>query len=78
MLAAMNDEFSRRFKNTQPQEMLQILNDSFGTPDDVERHKISCIIFDARMRDGASVTDHVLYMIEMIEHPSKLGFPLHE
>ena len=40
MLAAMNDEFSRRFKNTQPQEMLQMLNDSFGMPDDVERHKL--------------------------------------
>ncbi|WP_135007144.1 hypothetical protein [Pseudomonas putida] len=40
--------------------------------------KTSCAIFNARMRDGASVTDHVLYMIEMIEHLSKLGFPLHE
>ena len=30
------------------------------------------------MRDGASVTDHVLYMIEMIERLSKLGFPLYE
>ena len=30
------------------------------------------------MRDGASVTDHVLYMIEMIERLSKLGFLLHE
>ena len=30
------------------------------------------------MRDGASVTDHVLYMIEMIEHLSKLDFSLHE
>ena len=47
MLAAMNNEFSRRFQNVQPQEMLQMLNDSFGTPDDVERHKISCAIFNA-------------------------------
>ena len=78
MLAAMNDEFSRRFENAQPQEMLQMLNDSFGMPDDVERHKTSCSIFNARMRDGASVTDHVLYMIEMIERLSKLNFPLHE
>ena len=53
-----------------------MLNDSLGTPDDVERHKTSCAIFNARMRDGTSVTDHVLYMIEMIERLSKLGFPL--
>ena len=58
--------------------MLQILNDSFGTPDDVERHKTSYAIFNARMRDGASVTDYVLYMIKMIERQSKLGFLLHE
>ena len=58
--------------------MLQMLNESFGTPDDTERHKISCIIFNARMREGVLVTDHVLYMIEMIEHLSKLGFLLHE
>ena len=55
-----------------------MLNDSFGMPDDVERHKTSCAIFNARIRDGASVIDHVLYMIEMIEHLNKLSFPLHE
>ena len=78
ILAVMNDELSRRFENAQPQEMLQMLNDSFGTPDDVERYKTSYAIFNARMRDGASVIDHVLYMIEMIECRSKLGFSLHE
>ena len=78
MLAAMNDEFSRWFENAQPQEMLQMLNNSFGTPDDVERHKTSCAIFNARMWDGASITDHLLYIIEMIECLCKLGFSLHE
>ena len=58
--------------------MLQILNKSFGTADDVERYKTSYAIFNARMREGASVTDHVLYMIEIIEHLSKLSFLLHE
>ena len=58
--------------------MLQILNESFGTPDDVERYKTSCAIFNAQIREEASVTDHVLYMIEMIEHLSKLDFFLHE
>ena len=58
--------------------MLQILNESFGTPDDVERHKISCAIFNAQNRERTSVTDHVLYMIELIEHLSKLDFFLHK
>ena len=58
--------------------MLQMLNDSFGMPDDVERCKTSYAIFNARMRDGALVIDHVLYMIEMIECLSKLGFLLCE
>ena len=45
MLAAMSDEFSRRFETAQPKDMLQVLEDAFGTPDDVERYKTSCAIF---------------------------------
>ena len=78
MLAAMNDEFSFPLENAQLLDILQILIESFDTSDDVERYKTSCAIFNARMREGASVTDHVLYMIEMIERLGKLGFPLHE
>ena len=78
MLAVMNYEFSHHLENAQSQDILQMLNEIFGTPDDVERHKTSCAIFNARMREGELVTDHVLYMIEMIEHLSKLGFLLHE
>ena len=58
--------------------MLQVLRESFSTLDDVERYKTSCIIFNARIREGASVIDHVFYMIEQIEKLSKLGFFLHE
>ena len=78
MHVAMNNEISRKFEKTQSEKILKVLNDSFGTPDDVERHKTSCTIFNTRMREGASVTDHVLYMIEQIECLSKLNFFLHE
>ena len=81
MLAAMNDEFSRKFEEAQPDEILQKLKESFDTPDDVERYKMSCAIYNARMPNGGSVIDHVLYMIEMIEmieRLDKLGCPLHE
>ena len=60
---AMNDEFSHKFEDVQSEKIIQLLNESFSTPEDAERHKISCIMFNAHMR-GASVTDHVLYMIE--------------
>ena len=78
MLASMNDEFSRKFKKVQPEEILQKLKESFEMPDDVERYRVSSAIFNAKMYEGASVIDHVLYMIEMIELLGKLGFPLHE
>ena len=74
----MNDEFSRKFEEAQPKKMLQVLRDSFGTPDDVERYKTSCIIFNARIRKGISITNHILYIIEQIKKLSKLSFPLHE
>ena len=63
ILAAMSDEFSHRFETIQLEDMLQVFEDAFGTSDDVKRHKTSCAIFNIKMRDGASVTDHVLYMI---------------
>ena len=78
MLTVMIDKLSHRFKNAQLQNILQILNESFGTSDDVERYKTTCDIFKARLREGASITDHILYMIEMIECLSKLDFLLHE
>ena len=45
----MNDELSYKFKDVQPEEIIQILNKSFGTPEDVERHKTSCTVFNARI-----------------------------
>ena len=66
----MNNKFSHKFKKAQSKDMLKVLNESFGSPNDVEWHKINCTIFNARMREEASDTDHGLYMIEQIEHPS--------
>ena len=78
MLIGMKDEFSHRFNDTQPDEILQKLKESFGMLDNVERYRVSCAIYNARMSDGSSITDHVLYMIEIIERLDKLGYPLHE
>ena len=58
--------------------MIQMLNESFDTHEDAKRHKISCAVFNAHMREGASIIDLVLYMIEQIEHLSKLDFSLYE
>ena len=60
----MNDEFSCKFKEAQSEEMLKVLNEFFITPDNYEWYKISCAVFNARIREGASVIDHVLHMIE--------------
>ena len=60
MLAAMSDEFNGKFEMAQPKDMLQVLEDAFGTPDDMERCKTSCAIFNTKIWDGISITDHVL------------------
>ena len=78
MRAVMNDQFSHKFENAQLEDMLQVLNESFDTLDDIEQHKTNCAMFNARMRKGVSVIDHILYMIEQIEDLSKVGFSLHE
>ena len=41
MRAAMNDEFNQKFEEAQSEDMLKMLNESFGTLDDIERHKNS-------------------------------------
>ena len=63
MQAMMNDEFNRKFKDAQLEDLLQLLK-SFDTLNDVGRHKTSYTIFNIRMRKGASIIDHVLYMIK--------------
>ena len=78
MLASMNDEFSRKFEKAQPKEILQMLKESFRTPDDVKRYRVFSAIFNVRMHDGTLVTDHVLYMIEIIERLDKHRFFLYE
>ena len=78
MLAAMNNKFSHKFEEAQPDEILQKLKECFNTPNDVEWYGVSCAIYNAKMPDGGSVTDHVLYMIEMIEPLSELECPLYE
>ena len=78
MRAVMNDKLSRKFEDAQSKDTIQMLNESFSTPEDVKRHKISYTVLNTRMREGASVTDHVLYMIEQIKYLSKLDFSLHK
>ena len=78
MLATMNDEFNHRFEEAQPDEILQKLKKSFSMLDDVEWYRVSCTIYNTRMSNGSLVTNHVLYMIEMIKRLGKLGCPLHK
>ena len=78
MLAAMNDEFSRKFEEAQPEDILQRLKESFGTPDDAERYCISSAIYNTRMDEGTPVTDHVMNMIELFEYLGKLNCLLHD
>ena len=54
------------------------MNESFDTPEDAERYKISYTVFNAHMREETLVTNHTLYMIEQIECLSKLDFLLHK
>ena len=49
MRTAMNDKLSHKFKDAQPEEMIQMLNEFFDTLEDTERRKTSCVVFNARM-----------------------------
>ena len=49
MRVAMNDELRCKFEDAQPKQIIQILNESFITPKDVERHKTFYTMFNACM-----------------------------
>ena len=51
MRVAMNDELSHKFEDVQPKKIIQILNESFDTPEDVKRYKISHAVFNTHMRE---------------------------
>ena len=46
--------------------------------DNVEWYKVSYAIYNVKMQNGGSITNHILYLIEMIKWLGKLGYPLHE
>ena len=74
MRVAMNDKLSCKFEDAQSEVIIQILNESFDSPKDVERHKTSCTVFNARIREGALVTNHVLYMMSRLNALTNLAF----
>ena len=78
MLDVMNDEFSHKFEEAQPEDILQRLKKSFGTPDDAEKYRISNVVYNMHMHEEAPITDHVMNMLELFERLGKLGYPLHE
>ena len=78
VLMKMNGEFSRKFEEAQPDVILQRLKEYFNTLDDIEWYRMSYVIYNVKMSNGGSITDHVLYMIEMIKWVGRLGCPLHE
>ena len=50
MRIVMNDELSHKFEDALLEEIIQLWNESFNIPKDVERHKTSCAVFNAYMR----------------------------
>ena len=74
----MNDEFNCKIEEAQPNQILQKLKEYFSSPDDVEWYRVSCAIYNAKMSNGVLVTDHALYMIEMIERLGKIRCLLHK
>ena len=44
MQTVMNDDFNRKFEEAQSEDMLRMLRESFGTPNDDERYKTSYVI----------------------------------
>ncbi|KAL8147776.1 hypothetical protein AgCh_005192 [Apium graveolens] len=74
MLASMNIELQKQHEHMDAHTILMHLQELYDVAGRTARYEISKELFGCRMSEGSSVNDHVLKMINLIEHLGQLGF----
>ncbi|KAL8108681.1 hypothetical protein AgCh_024953 [Apium graveolens] len=76
MLASMNIELQKQHEHMDAHTILMYLQELYDVAGRTARYEISKELFGCRMSEGSSVNDHVLKMINLIEHLGQLGFAM--
>ncbi|KAL8156104.1 hypothetical protein AgCh_001263 [Apium graveolens] len=76
MLASMNIELQKQHEHMDAHTILMHLQELYDVAERIARYEISKELFGCRMSEGSSVNDHVLKMINLIEHLRQLGFAM--
>ena len=77
MLGAMSDDLQHQHENIlTTHQMLAHLQELFGEQSRAAKYQVCQRLFKAKMRDGQSVQDHCLIMIEDLEELEKLSIIL--
>ncbi|KAL8093468.1 hypothetical protein AgCh_035373 [Apium graveolens] len=74
MLASMNIELQKQHEHMDAHTILMHLQELYDVAGRTTRYEILKELFGCRMSEGSSVNDHVLKMINLIEHLGQLGF----
>lgn len=74
MLASMTPELQKQHEKMDAPTILIHLQELYDVQGRTARYDISKELFQCRMAEGSSVNDHVLKMINLIEHLGQLGF----
>ena len=78
MLASMDSELQKRFEDRTPYHMVQELKLAFQKQISEERFKLSKTLFNRKMPEGGSVTQHVLRLSVCAKELEILGYPVHQ
>ena len=74
MLASMEPDLQKRFENWAAYELIQELKALFQKQARTERYEISKALFDCKMAEGSSVSQHVLRLSGHMQRLDTLGF----
>ena len=66
ILASMTNELQRQHESMETHSILLNLKELYGEHSQTARYEISKQLFHARMKEGTSVQDHVLMVIDLI------------
>ena len=76
MLTCMDPELQKRFENISAHDMIAQLGIMYEKQARAERYEITKALWECKMAEGSSVSDHMIKMIGYAERLGTLGFPI--
>lgn len=78
MLTCMDPELQKRFENANAFDMIEALKAMYQTQARAERYEMTKALWECKMAEGSSVSEHVIKLAGYGNRLQDLGFPIPE